>query len=94
MEKIPNVFIGNVEGYPELENVIPRLKKEGIEELILMPLMLVAGDHAQNDMAGEDEDSWVNVLKRENFKIETYLHGLGKNVKFQKLYINLIKDVL
>ncbi len=94
METTPNVFIGNVEGYPELENVIPRLKKEGIEELILMPLMLVAGDHAQNDMAGEDEDSWENVLKKENFKVETYMHGLGENKKFQELYINLIKDIL
>lgn len=54
-----------------------------------MPFMLVAGDHANNDMAGEDEESWKNVLEKEGFKVDLYLKGLGANREFQK-YIEII----
>jgi len=57
-----------------------------------MPFMLVAGDHANNDMAGEDEESWKNVLEKEGFKVDLYLKGLGANREFQKIYRDHIKE--
>lgn len=93
-----NVYIANVEGYPELTNVITRLKNnyENISdfEVMLMPLMLVSGDHAKNDMAGEEEDSWKNLLLKEGFKVNLYLHGLGEIKAFQNIYIKHIEDVI
>lgn len=80
-----NVFVATVEGYPELEDIVPVLKRKGVERVVLMPFMLVAGDHALNDMAGE-EDSWKCCLQEEGFRVEVYLHGLGENVKVQEMY--------
>ena len=71
------VYIGTVEGYPELSHAIRRLRRDGIRKLSLMPLMVVAGDHAKNDMAGEDEDSWMNILLREGFDLSVLLQGIG-----------------
>ena len=57
-----------------------------------MPFMLVAGDHAKCDMAGDDDDSFKNILKSEGFEVEIYLKGLGENKEFQNIYVNHIKD--
>ena len=89
-----NVHVATVEGYPTLDRVIPNVVAEGSKEVILMPLMLVAGDHAKNDMAGEDEDSWKSILEAEGFKVNIYLHGLGENSDIQDIYIQHIKDVI
>jgi sirohydrochlorin cobaltochelatase len=89
-----NVFIGTVEGYPTLDTVIKKLHENNIEKVTLMPLMLVAGDHAQNDMAGEEEDSWKMVLKKEGFVVDTYIHGLGENEGIQNLYVEHTKKVI
>jgi cobalamin biosynthesis Co2+ chelatase CbiK len=88
------VYVGTVEGYPTLDDVINRLKKDKATKVTLMPYMLVAGDHAQNDMAGDEEDSWKTVLKKEGFEIETYLHGLGENEEYRKIYINHAKEAI
>ncbi|RKD30625.1 sirohydrochlorin cobaltochelatase [Thermohalobacter berrensis] len=89
-----NVYVGTVEGYPEIEDIIPKLKDNRIEEVTLMPYMLVSGDHAKNDMAGEDEDSWKNILESEGFKVNVYLHGLGENPKYQDLFVENVKDAI
>ena len=89
-----NVHVATVEGYPTLDRVIPNITKDIEEEIILMPLMLVAGDHAKNDMAGEDEDSWRSILEAKGFKVKVHLHGLGENSKIQEIYIQHIKDVI
>ncbi len=89
-----NVFMGTVEGYPELEHVMKRLQANKIEKVTLMPFMLVAGDHAQNDMAGDDESSWKTMLKKDGYVVETYLHGLGENSAIQDIYMQHIKDVI
>lgn len=89
-----NLFMGTVEGYPALEHVIKRLRTHKIEKVTLMPFMLVAGDHAQNDMAGDEEDSWKMQLKQEGFVVETYLHGLGENAEMQKIYVQHIHDAI
>ncbi|MDU1322266.1 MAG: sirohydrochlorin cobaltochelatase [Clostridium botulinum] len=87
----PNMYLCSVESDPSIESVIPKLKKSGVKKIILMPFMLVAGDHANNDMAGDDEESWKNILKKEGFEVEVYLKGLGANREFQKIYKNHIK---
>ncbi len=87
-------LIANVEAYPELPDILPDLKKRGAKKVHLMPLMLVAGDHAKNDMAGEDEDSWKNVLEREGFDVHLFLHGLGENERFRRIYIDHAREAI
>ena len=87
-----NVFIGTVEGEPEdtsCEAVIEKLKEAGYKKVILRPLMVVAGDHANNDMAGDDEDSWKSMFEAsgEFESIETQIAGLGGIAKIQEIYI-------
>lgn len=82
-----NVFIYTVEGTPNLEQVIPQLKLHGIKHVTLMPLMMVAGDHANNDMAGDEPDSHKSILEKEGFKVDTYIHGLGENPNIRNLFV-------
>ena len=88
-------FIGTVEAVPMIDDVIAELKRHPeIRKLVLSPLMIVAGDHANNDLAGEDdEDSWLNVLKRngyENGNISTYLVGLGEDKNIASDFVKKI----
>lgn len=83
-----HVKLYTVEGWPSLEKVIPVLKKEGYTEVTLMPMMMVAGDHATNDMAGDEPDSHKNILINEDFKVNTYIRGLGENKDIQKIFVN------
>ena len=82
-----NVFIYTVEGTPNLEKVIPQLKLHGIKHVTLMPFMMVAGDHANNDMAGNEPDSHKSILEKEGFKVDTYIHGLGENQNIRNLFV-------
>lgn len=82
-----NVYVYTVEGWPNLETVLPKLKKNGIRKVTLMPIMMVAGDHANNDMAGDEPDSHKSILTKEGFAVETYLHGLGENKAIRDLYV-------
>lgn len=83
-----NAYIFSVEGWPHLETVMPELKEKGIKNVTLMPLMMVAGDHANNDMAGDEPDSFKSILQANGFKVKTYLHGLGENAAVQKLFVD------
>lgn len=82
------VMIYTVEGNPRLEHVIPQLKAKGIKNVTLMPLMMVAGDHANNDMAGDEEDSHKSILVKEGFTVNAYLHGLGENEQVRQLFVD------
>lgn len=82
-----NVFIYTVEGTPNLEQVIPQLKLHGIKHVTLMPFMMVAGDHANNDMAGNEPDSHKSILEKEGFKVDTYIHGLGENQNIRNIFV-------
>ena len=87
-----NVFIGTVEGEPEdtsCEAVIEKLKEAGYKKVILRPLMVVAGDHANNDMAGDDDDSWKSQFEASGAfdKIDTQIAGLGEISAIQDLYV-------
>lgn len=85
-----NVFVGTVEGYPELSDLLPQVKKFGPTKVVLMPFMVVAGDHAQNDMAGDEEDSWKSVFENEGYPVECILKGLGEFEEIRAIYINHI----
>ena len=87
-----NVFIGTVEGEPEdtaCEAVIEKLKNAGYKKVILRPLMVVAGDHANNDMAGDDDDSWKSKFEASGVfdSIDTQIAGLGEIDAIQQLYV-------
>ncbi|EKQ57599.1 MULTISPECIES: sirohydrochlorin cobaltochelatase [unclassified Clostridium] len=93
-EGYENVFVATAEGYPTVENVVKKLKNKGINKTKLAPLLLVAGDHAQNDMASDDEDSLKSILQREGIEVKLHMHGLGELDSFDKLYINRIYDLI
>ena len=94
MEKLEftNAFIGTVEGEPEdtaCEAVIDKIKEAGYKKVILRPLMVVAGDHANNDMAGDDDDSWKSMFEASgNFdEIDCQIEGLGRIDAVEQLYV-------
>ena len=87
-----NAFVGTVEGYPELEQVIKKLKNRNIKTVDLLPFMLVAGDHAINDMASDEEDSWKSILEKEGFKVNIHLQGLGEYPAIQDKFVNHALD--
>ena len=92
MEKLgyKNVFIGTVEGEPEetsCEAVIEAVKAAGYTKVVLRPLMVVAGDHANNDMAGADEDSWKSMVEAAGLTVECQIAGLGRIDAVQELYV-------
>ncbi|MCD7866104.1 MAG: sirohydrochlorin cobaltochelatase [Clostridiales bacterium] len=87
-----NVFIGTVEGEPEdtaCEAVIEAVNEAGYTKAILRPLMVVAGDHANNDMAGEDEDSWLSMFESSRLfeSVDTQISGLGRIDAIQEIYV-------
>ncbi|MBQ2641419.1 MAG: sirohydrochlorin cobaltochelatase [Lachnospiraceae bacterium] len=87
-----NVFIGTVEGEPEetsCENIIAKVKEAGYKKVILRPLMVVAGDHANNDMAGDEEDSWKSMFKADGSfeSVDCQIAGLGRIPEVQALYV-------
>lgn len=89
-----NAFVGTVEGYPELEQVIKKLKDKNIKTVDLLPFMLVAGDHAINDMASDEEDSWKTILENEGFHVKVHLKGLGENPYIQEKFRNHAIDCM
>ena len=82
-----NIHVYSVEGMPMLEHVIPVLKEEGVKRVTLMPMMMVAGDHANNDMAGDDEDSHKVILQKEGFTVTPYIHGMGENPAVRRIFV-------
>ena len=85
-----NVFIGTVEGEPEetaCENVIEAVKAAGYTNVVLRPLMVVAGDHANNDMAGDDEDSWKSMFEAADLTTDCQIAGLGRIAAVEDLYV-------
>jgi len=91
---LKNIFVFTVEGYPTVDQVIERCKAQNINNIFLMPLMVVAGDHATNDMASENKDSFKSQFRQAGFKVEPYLHGLGENPGIQDIYVQHVKDVI
>ncbi len=84
----PNIFVGTVEGYPDLALIQELLRKKKIKRLYLMPFMSVAGDHAKNDMAGDDDDSWKSVLTKAGFECVPVLKGTAEYDEFADIWVD------
>lgn len=82
-----NYFVGTVEATPSLEDVLAAVQAGNYERVILEPLMVVAGDHANNDMAGEEEDSWKTAFESAGYEVECLLRGLGENEAIREIYV-------
>ncbi|MEW5736725.1 MAG: sirohydrochlorin cobaltochelatase [Thermodesulfobacteriota bacterium] len=93
-QKDPNLIIGTVEGYPEIGQVADYLKKRKAARVWLMPFMSVAGDHAKNDMAGPEEDSWVSVLTKQGFDCRTVLKGTAEYDVFVDIWVDHLRSAL
>jgi sirohydrochlorin cobaltochelatase len=86
-----NAHVATVEGRSSLENVIPKLKKRNVKKVFLFPLMAVAGEHAKNDMAGDDPDSWKSILTSRGFKVEPILRGTAEITEIVDVWLDHLK---
>lgn len=93
-EGYKNVFVGTVKGYPNFTSVLNKIKKRGIKKVLLMPLMLVAGNHAINDMTSEKDNSWKSMLEAERIEVKLWTKGLGEVDEFAQLYIDRVDDLI
>ena len=91
--KDPHVFIGCVEGYPGIDEIIAMLKEKNIRKVYLMPFMSVAGDHARNDMAGDDEDSWTSVLRKAGIESVPILKGTAEYENIVDIWVDHLDAV-
>lgn len=93
-EAYPDVatFVGVVEGMPSLDDLLGHLKYAGTKKIVLKPFMIVAGDHATNDMAGPEADSWQSILQQQGYEVNPVLHGLGENDAFAGIFVKHIRD--
>ena len=87
-----DIHIGTVEGYPGFDEVCRRLEEQGgVQHVLLVPLMVVAGDHARNDLAGEEPDSWKNLLTERGYTVSCCLEGLGENPAIRSIFVDHAK---
>ena len=93
-EGYENAFVGTVEGFPTLEVVQSQVAAYGAKKIVLMPLMIVAGDHANNDMAGDEEDAWKVILTNAGYEVECVLEGLGQNAGIRAIIVEHIKAAI
>ncbi|MFP4475307.1 MAG: sirohydrochlorin cobaltochelatase [Desulfatibacillaceae bacterium] len=89
-----NIFLGTVEGFPMVKEVLEMLNRKGVKRAWLMPFMSVAGDHARNDMAGDGEDSWKSVLTKAGIECETVLRGTAEYDDYVAIWVDHLKDAL
>ncbi|MBF0232029.1 MAG: sirohydrochlorin cobaltochelatase [Desulfamplus sp.] len=89
--KDPNIFVGTVEGYPEIADIQAMMIKKNIKKAYLMPFMSVAGDHAKNDMAGDEDDSWKSILTKSGIKCEAILKGTAEFDDFVNIWVDHLK---
>ena len=82
-----NYFVGTVEATPSLEDVLAKVQAGDYERVILEPLMVVAGDHANNDMAGDEDGSWKKTFEDAGYQVECLVRGLGENEAIRQIYV-------
>ena len=92
--KDPNLYLGTVEGYPELDTILPLLKKKKVKTAYLMPFMSVAGDHTKNDMAGDEADSWKSILTNEGIRCVPVIKGTAEFPEFVEIWVDHLKGPL
>ncbi len=88
-----NFFLGTVEAYPSMESLKKMVKAYQPEEVVLAPFMIVSGDHAKNDMAGDDPESWYSQFKDEGYEVKAVLKGLGEYKGIRRLFIDHIRAI-
>lgn len=86
-EGFDNYYVGTVEATPSCEDVIAQVKEGSYKKVVLEPLMIVAGDHANNDMAGDDDDSWKSQFKAAGYEVTCLVRGLGELEPIQQLFV-------
>ncbi|HKJ64203.1 MAG TPA: sirohydrochlorin cobaltochelatase [Desulfopila sp.] len=89
-----NIYIGTVTGYPELDTILGLLKKNAVKKAYLMPFMSVAGDHAKNDMAGAEENSWKSVLSKNGIECQLVMKGTAEFDQFVDIWLEHLAAVL
>jgi len=89
-----NFFLGTVEAYPSMESLLKMVKAYAPKKVLLAPFMIVAGDHARNDMAGDDPESWRCQFEKEGFLVSPILKGLGEYPGIRQLFIDHIYNAL
>ncbi len=93
-KKDKNIFVGTVEGAPEINEIAAMLKNAKIKKAYLMPFMSVAGDHARNDMAGDDDDSWKSILTKEGIQCEPILTGTAEFNNIVAIWSGHLKEAM
>ncbi|MDB1125145.1 sirohydrochlorin cobaltochelatase [Vibrio algarum] len=93
-ETYPEVksYVGLVEGHPSFDTILKKMKADGVTQVTVKPLMVVAGDHATNDMASDEEDSWKVMLTNAGIKATPILEGLGSSDAIQKIFLRHLAD--
>lgn len=89
-----NVFVGTVEGFPTLDDMIEKMREKNFRKIHLAPLMLVAGDHAVNDMSGDEKQSWKSCFEEEGYKVECHLKGLGEYSGVRKIFLMHLQEAM
>jgi len=87
-------FVGTVEASPSLDDIIPQLNPRDIKRVVLLPFMIVAGDHANNDMAGPEDDSWKSILEKKGFIVTPVLRGLGEYPEIQRIFVRHVGEAI
>ena len=88
-----NIFIATVEGKVTIEDIIEKMKEKDFKRILLKPLMIVAGDHAKNDMSSDDEDSWKTMLKNEGYEVTSVLKGMGEYKFIREMFMDKLEAV-
>ena len=86
-DKYDNYYIGTVEATPSVTDVLEQVKAGDYKRVVLRPLMVVAGDHANNDMAGDEDDSWKSIFEAAGYNVECVLEGLGSVDAIHEIYV-------
>ena len=89
-----NYYIGTVEAKPDYDDVLAMVKEGDYKKIVLKPLMVVAGDHAQNDMAGDEDDSWKNLFASEGYEVECVIEGLAQSKDIRDVYIKHVQNAI
>jgi len=82
----PHIYVATVDGYPDLDVALQLMEHQKYRKVTLVPFMIVAGDHARNDMAGDDEDSWKNQLETRGYAVDVIMAGLGELEPIQQMF--------
>ena len=89
-----NIFVATVEGKVTIGDIIEKLKGRGFKKILLKPFMIVAGDHAKNDMASDEDDSWKTILQKEGYEVTPVLKGMGEYEFIHDMFMDKLEEVM